>query len=215
VRWTVVLPVKALPAAKSRLLPAAADAGAHARLVEALRSDTLSAARATDGVARVLIVTDQPIAAIGPDGPDGSDRPRVLVQSRPGLNAALTEAAEYIAANWPADGICTLVGDLPALRPADLALALGTAATHDRSFVPDAAGTGTTLLAVRPGTPLRPAFGPDSAARHAADAVPLDAAAGLRCDVDTAADLRAAAGLGVGPATAAALGHVAGFARSL
>jgi 2-phospho-L-lactate guanylyltransferase len=71
------------------------------------------------------------------------------------------------------------------------------------------------MLAVRPGTPLRPAFGPGSAARHVADAVTLDAAPGLRCDVDTAADLQAAAELGVGPATAAALGCLAGFARSL
>jgi 2-phospho-L-lactate guanylyltransferase len=137
------------------------------------------------------------------------------VQTRPGLNAALTEAAEYAAAHWPVDGVAAVVGDLPALQPADLAAALTAAAAHQRCFVPDAAGTGTTMLAALPGTQLRPAFGAGSAARHAAVAVALDAAPGLRCDVDTAADLQAAADLGVGPATAAALSRLAGFARSL
>lgn len=200
-----MLPVKALPAAKSRLLPASSDEAAHRRLVEAVRTDTLSTARAAAGVARVLVVADRP-------GLFGDAE--VLVQSRPGLNSALTEAAEHAARNWPADGIAALVGDLPALRPEELAAALTEAAAHARCYVPDAAGTGTTMLAVRPGTPLRPAFGPASASRHAEAATALAAGPGLRRDVDTEADLWAAAELGLGPATAAALGVAAGFARS-
>jgi 2-phospho-L-lactate guanylyltransferase len=137
-----------------------------------------------------------------------------FVQTRPGLNAALAEAAEHAATSWPADGVVALVGDLPALRPAELAAALDAAAGHDRSFVPDAAGTGTTMLAVRPGTALQPAFGPGSAARHGAAAVALDAGAGLRHDVDTAADLLAATDVGLGPATAAELERAAGLASS-
>jgi 2-phospho-L-lactate guanylyltransferase len=125
------------------------------------------------------------------------------VQTRRGLNAALAEAAEHAVHRWPADGVAALVGDLPALRPAELATALAAATEHPQSFVPDAAGTGTTLLAATPGSSLRPAFGLDSAARHTAWAVPLDAAPGLRHDVDTAADLRSAAALGLGPATSA------------
>jgi 2-phospho-L-lactate guanylyltransferase len=139
VRWTVVLPVKTLPAAKSRLLSASASPAAHRRLVEAVRADTLSAARAAAGVARVLIVTDQP------------GMPDALVQQRPGLNPALAEAAAHAAREWPADGVAALVGDLPALRPEELADALTAAAGHPRAFVPDAEGAGTTLLAVRPG----------------------------------------------------------------
>jgi 2-phospho-L-lactate guanylyltransferase len=80
--------------------------------------------------------------------------------------------------------------------------------------VPDAPGTGTTLLTALPGTPLRPAFGTGSAGRHAGAAVRLDAAAGLRHDVDTAEDLATAAGLGAGPATAAFLAEAAVMARS-
>jgi 2-phospho-L-lactate guanylyltransferase len=201
-RWTVVLPVKTLPAAKTRLLSASASPAAHSRLVEAVRADTLSAARAADGVARVLIVTDR------------AGLPDALVQVRPGLNPALAEAAEHAAREWPTDGVVALVGDLPALRPDELATALAAAAAHPRSFVPDAEGTGTTLLAARAGIALEPAFGPGSAARHGSAAVALDAGPGLRRDVDTAADLRAAAAVGLGPATAAELGRATEFARS-
>jgi 2-phospho-L-lactate guanylyltransferase len=193
VRWTVVIPAKALPDAKSRLTPASDGPAEHVRLVEAIRADTLAAARAAAGVARVLVVSDRP------------GEPEVFVQSRPGLNPALAEAAGYAARTWPADGVAALVGDLPALQPDALSAALARAAGHSRSYVPDAAGTGTTLLAALPGSELRPEFGPGSAARHGQMAVPLPAAASLRQDVDTAADLEAAAELGVGPATAAVL----------
>jgi 2-phospho-L-lactate guanylyltransferase len=201
VRWTVVVPVKTSPTPKSRLLSATADADAHHRLVAAMRADTLAAARAADGVARLLIVTDRP------------GLPDALVQQRPGLNPALTEAAEHAARTWPADAVAALVGDLPALLPTELAAALAAATAHRRSFVPDAAGTGTTLLTACPGTPLAPAFGADSAARHGAAAAVLDAGPGLRCDVDTEADLQAAVAVGLGPATAAVLGLTTGFAH--
>ena len=195
-RWTVVIPVKGLPAAKSRLLPASVDAAAHRRLVEAIRADTVAAARNADPVARVVLVSDRA---------DGSAHPEMLVQTRPGLNAALEEAAAQARRSWPADGIAALVGDLPALRPEELAAALVAAADYPRAHVPDAAGTGTTLLTARPGIALRPAFGPGSAARHGHDSVAIAGRPGLRRDVDTAADLVEAGELGLGLATSAAL----------
>lgn len=197
-----MIPAKALPEAKSRLLPASADAAQHRRLVLAIRADTMAAARAADGVARVLVITDRP------------GLPDALVQAQPGLNAALAEAAAHACRRWPGDGIAALVGDLPALQPEMLAAALADAAEHERAFVPDAAGVGTTLLTARPGVALEAAFGSQSAARHARRAMSLDAAPGLRHDVDTAADLHAAAELGVGPATAAVLAETAEIARS-
>jgi 2-phospho-L-lactate guanylyltransferase len=119
----------------------------------------------------------------------------------------LREAADHARRSWPGDGIAALVGDLPALRPDELQAALTAAAAHPRSFVPDAPGTGTTLLAVTASVPLDPQFGLDSAARHASGAAVLQAGPGLRHDVDTADDLRAAALLGLGPATAAVVGE--------
>ena len=195
-RWTVLIPAKSLPAAKSRLLAATADPAAHTRLVLAIREDTIAAARAAAGVARIVLVTDRPTVA-------GSDP--VLVQSRPGLNAALREGAAHAATHWPGDGVAALVGDLPALRSAELAETLVHAAEHLRAYVPDAQGTGTTMLTAVPDQPLRPAFGAGSAARHSVSAVALPAGPGLRADVDTATDLQTAVALGVGPATDAAL----------
>ena len=86
-----------------------------------------------------------------------------------------------------------------------MASALSRAATHPRAFVADASGLGTTLLTALPGLALSPQFGLDSARRHAETAVALPAPAGLRLDVDTAADLESARELGLGPATRAAL----------
>ena len=184
--------MKSLPAAKGRLADASPDAAAHARLVAAIRADTLAAVGGAAAVARVVLVTDRP-----------TDGELVFVQRVPGLNPALTEAAADAAARWPGDAVAALVGDLPALRGADLDAALRAAAAHPRAFVPDAAGTGTTMLTALPGVTLRPAFGAGSAARHRTDAAELAAAAELRCDVDTAADLDAALALGVGTHTAA------------
>lgn len=194
--WTVVIPAKALPEAKSRLAAMSDGPEQHRLLVEAIRSDTIAAARAARGVARVIVVVDRP----------GADAD-VLVQTSPGLDAAVSDAAAYSTQRWPADGVAALVGDLPALQPAELAEALRAAAGHHRAFVPDAAGTGTTLLAATPGHPLRPQFGLGSAARHQVHAAAIEAGPGLRNDVDDAADLHAAAALGLGDATAAALGE--------
>ena len=200
-----MIPTKSLPEAKSRLLAASGDAAAHARLVLAIRSDTVAAARTAPGVARIIIVTDRPV----PPCPDP-----VLVQTRPGLNSALREGAAYAAKRWPAEGVAALDGDLPALRPEDLGAALAGAASYQRAYVPDTRGTGTTLLTAVPHQPLEPAFGAGSAARHGATAVTLCAGDSRRADVDTAADLQAALALGVGPATTAALTERAAVIRS-
>jgi 2-phospho-L-lactate/phosphoenolpyruvate guanylyltransferase len=200
VRWTVLLPAKSLPGAKSRLTGATGDAAAHRELVLAIRADTIAAARAAEGVSRLVLVVDTAAAA--------RQAPLAFVQTRPGLNAALAEAAADAATRWPAHGVAALVGDLPALLPDDLAAALAQASASGRAFVPDAAGTGTTLLTALPGRPLEPAFGAGSAARHGAGAAVIAAGASLRHDVDTADDLAAAARLGLGPATTAVLAQL-------
>ncbi len=204
-RWTVLIPAKSLPEAKSRLLGATADPDAHARLVRAIRADTIAAARAAAGVARVMIVSDRPV-------PAGQDL--VFVQSKPGLNAALGEGAAHASSRWPGDGIAALVADLPALRAEELADALAQAAGHPRAFVADAQGTGTTLLTAVAGELLAPQFGAGSAERHAASAAHLSAGIGLRSDVDTAADLAAVLAAGIGAATRAVLAEPSGVARS-
>jgi 2-phospho-L-lactate guanylyltransferase len=205
--WTVVLPVKRLGLAKSRLRGALPGVP-HEELALALAADTVRAARACPAVAEVLVVTDDPRAgavlrAVGartvPDLPDA------------GLNAAFRHGA---AAAGPAAAVAALTADLPALRPAELAAALRSGPPGVRRFVADAPGTGTVLLAAPAGVPLQPCFGPGSAAAHSAGgALPLEGDwPTLRRDVDTAADLAAAARLGLGPRTDALVSaHVGGL----
>jgi 2-phospho-L-lactate guanylyltransferase len=199
-RWTVLIPVRTTGAAKTRLATASANPEAHARLVAAIRADTIAAALGAQDVARVVRVLDAPHSI--------EDATLTYVQQAPGLNAALGEAAVMAAARWPEDGVAALVGDLPALRSEELHAALERATSFARAFVPDADGTGTTLLTALPGVPLLPGFGMGSAARHADQAVALAGGAGLRRDVDTEADLEAAATLGLGTATNALLVHL-------
>jgi 2-phospho-L-lactate/phosphoenolpyruvate guanylyltransferase len=194
VRWTVLVPLRALPSAKTRL---ARDLSTeqHAELVAAIRTDTLAAVRASEPVARVVVVGD----VAGPGV--------TLVQHSGGLNGALRDGWAFATRRWPEDGIAALVCDLPALRPAELSAVLDRAAVLSRCYVPDADGTGTTLLAVTRGTDLDPRFGLGSAARHAASgAVAVAAGPGLRQDVDTVEDLAAASGLGLGERTASVIG---------
>lgn len=197
-QWTVLIPLRPLAQAKSRLLDASADRDAHLALVAAMRADTLAACLAAAGVARVVRVLDEPESSAPPGVLD-------FVAGRPGLNAVLAEAAAWAGTQWPGDGVAAVVGDLPSVRPDELADALQQAADEPRAYVPDADGTGTAVLTAGPGQPLDPRFGPGSAARHAEDAARIDAGASVRRDVDTPADLAAALGLGVGPATRAVL----------
>ncbi len=83
-------------------------------------------------------------------------------------------------------------------------MALTAASGFSQAFVPDAAGSGTTLYTALPGAPFQPRFGPGSRLRHReAGAVELDlpGIAGLRRDVDTLDDLCLAARIGLGAKT--------------
>jgi 2-phospho-L-lactate guanylyltransferase len=202
--WTVLLPVKVLARAKSRLAVLAGDR--RGELALALASDTVAAVLACPEVARVVVVTSDPeagplLAALGaivvPDEP--ADRSASLgntglentgalrgagvagvlgdlgVQDQ--LNAALRHGAAVAARRWPGTGLAALTADLPAVSPAELAAALRAAGAAPglAAFVPDAAGVGTTLYAVPPGGEFRPLFGGASRARHAAaGAIELD-----------------------------------------
>jgi 2-phospho-L-lactate/phosphoenolpyruvate guanylyltransferase len=199
--WSLVVPVKVLARAKSRL---AVLAGPHRpALALAMAADTVAAALACPEVARVLAVTDDPDATqvlAGLGALVTSDEPGQ------GLNPALRHGAAIAAARWPGAGIAALAADLPALRPAELGVGLRAAARWEHAFVPDASGSGTTLYAARPGAEFRPRFGPGSAQQHQASGaaeLTLPGLASLRRDVDQPRDLRAASALGVGPRTAA------------
>lgn len=207
--WVVLIPVKRLSAAKTRL-----DVPHRDQVALAMSADTADAAAAAALVDAVVVITDDPRALAALSLAGAPDTPVSVLPDAPraGLNAALRYGARVAATRYPDAGRAALAGDLPALRPAELDRALAVAAAGGgRAFVADAAGTGTVLLCAQAGWELRPAFGPGSRAAHAqSGARDLTGAlgtevAGLRRDVDTPGDLLVAAALGVGPRTSRAL----------
>jgi 2-phospho-L-lactate guanylyltransferase len=205
--WTLVLPVKGGPQAKSRL-------GARSDVAAAIALDCLDAVLGCDVVRRVVVVTSD-AAMRSATRAAGA---QLVAESRPGagLVAAVGDGLTAVraCAPWAAGPAAVLLADLPALRPADLAAALAAAGAELRRnpapamcVVPDADGSGSILLAALSPDALDPAFGPGSLAEHVrrgAARLDLDLPR-LRRDVDTPADLDAALALGVGSRTASAL----------
>lgn len=196
-RWSIVVPVKGTAEGKSRLAPEL-DAEARARLAEAFSLDAIAAVGSATRVHRIIVVTDAtaPIAEhLRHEGVELVDDPRA------GLNPAVLAGLDAVGPAGTAR-VAVLLGDLPCLVAADLDEALRAAEAHPLAFVPDAEGSGTTLVTALPGHPLVPRFGAGSAARHCdAGHVELALREGttLRRDVDTAADLETARALGLGP----------------
>jgi 2-phospho-L-lactate guanylyltransferase len=216
--WSLVIPVKRLSAAKTRLAPL--PTARRSDLALAFVHDCVTAALAAPEVGRVLVVTADDAAAEGlaglgariawePEAADGLDR----------LNAAIAFGAGRSRDERPDLRVGALTGDLPSLRTEELSAVLQLGAEMEgRSFVPDAAGSGTTLLLGAADGTLDPRFGPDSRARHARSGAAELVAVGrsVRQDVDTLADLESALRLGVGVHTAheIGLGLMQGTVRS-
>jgi 2-phospho-L-lactate/phosphoenolpyruvate guanylyltransferase len=200
--YVVLLPVKPPAIGKSRLR-GLADADRTA-LATAFALDTAAACLAVESVGAVLVATDDVAfaGAVGTLGcvaiPDG-----VATD----LNGTLRQTAAEAQRRWPDLVPVALCGDLPALRPEDLAEALAEAgprlAGGTPAYVADADGTGTSLYAA-PYDVFAPEFGIGSALAHDQQGLPVRAdVPTLRRDVDDLEDLRAAAAYGLGPATAA------------
>lgn len=196
--WAVVVPVKRLEVAKTRL---SVDPALRRELALAMATDSVAACLSTPGVVGVVVVTDDEIA-----GPAMRSLGAQVVADEPdaGLNPALLHGASVLLAQHPHTGVVALSSDLPSLTAATLADLLSRAALVETGCVADAAGTGTTVLTARAPSRLAPSFGAGSWQRHRdAGAVDLTEHADprLRRDVDTRDDLADAMKLGCGAAT--------------
>ncbi|WP_328397690.1 2-phospho-L-lactate guanylyltransferase [Nocardia sp. NBC_00416] len=203
-----VIAVKTLESAKSRLAGVLAPPQ-RSRLVLAMLTDTVRAARAVPAIASITVVTPDPVVARATRalGAVVHPEPRNATADPDGLNAALSAAAAALRARHGAVGLLALQADLPALRTAELSAVLAAAPMDTPALVADHVGTGTAALLAPAGVGLRPRFGPDSARHHYEDgALPLHGDwPGLRHDVDTPGDLAAIQELGAGEDTAALL----------
>ncbi len=190
----VVVPVRALEGAKSRL-GAQLDAEERQALVLALFERVLEAARGTAGVGRVIVVS-----------PDGEVLRRAaragalpLRQQSGDLNAGLVQAADLAAAMGVA-AVLVLPADLPAINPAEVRRLVESASASARpgrplvALVPDRHGGGTNALLVSPPRAIPFRFGEGSRSLHAtearaAGAVYLELDGPLSLDIDTPDDL--------------------------
>ena len=191
----VLLPVKRLDQAKSRL----ADLGAQQRrsLALAFMRDTLEVVSRLPALDEIVVATDDATVRQA-----ALDYPGVRVApGGDGLNEDIASTAADVRLRRPGVRLLVLCADLPALRPAEVEHLLSQ---PDASVaVPDRHGSGTT--AILSTVELTPRFGEGSLAAHLRDGAVAftDAGPGLRCDVDTPADLAYARGLGLGPHTRA------------
>lgn len=201
-RFAVIVPVKPPARAKSRL----ATLGDPARvdLVRAFAFDTVSAAMESRAVALVLVVTDDAtlaaeISALGASViPDGGSE----------LNESLVQAAAEASRRAPGLTIAAVCADLPALTGLELTAVLESCPPSGTAFLPDAAGTGTTMYVATDVTAFGPRFGIDSAAAHrdsGAEQLAWPPESAARRDVDTPEDLESLRATGLGAHTRAAL----------
>jgi 2-phospho-L-lactate guanylyltransferase len=193
----VVIPVRALEGAKSRL-GAVLDAEERRELVERLLRATVAAALDTPGVTRVIVVSSDPeVIAVGEAiGATG------VRQASAGLNPGIVEARDAVPAAG-AHRLLVLPGDLPGITPADIAALLAVADAASASpgaprlvvvLATDRHGRGTNALLLQPPAVIEPAFGGDSREAHrrlaaAAGAVYAETPDRLELDLDTPDDL--------------------------
>ena len=215
-RWTLVVPLKPPVEGKSRLSWWLAP-GPRMSLVRAMTADTLAAAAAAERVDRIVVVTsDADTVRRAREVAVGAVVDVVDEPEPAGLNRAALAGIDHARRVEPTHGVGVLLGDLPALHPADVDEALAAAAAHPLGIVTDATGLGTTLLTALPGVPVRPAFGTGSAQLHLDRGhvrIALAPGSGLGHDVDVPDDLPAVIALGVGDRTRRVLRVVGSLPR--
>jgi 2-phospho-L-lactate guanylyltransferase len=104
--------------------------------------------------------------------------------------------------------IVAVCADLPALTSPEFTAVLDACPRSGTAFLPDAAGTGTTMYFAADDAAFAPHFGIDSADAHLeSGAMPIawSSDSPARRDVDTPEDLESLRALGLGAHTRAAL----------
>jgi len=192
--WAVI-PVKPLRGALRRLTPAL-EAPVRRELQVAMLTDVLTACAGAIDLTGVMVVTSDPQAREMAERIAGA---RVVPDHDPprGMNAAVVRGLVAVAAAG-AEVALVLTADLPLAQPEDIAQVLSAAPPRPSVvLVPSWDGTGTNAMLLRPPAALSPRLGPDSLARHRAQAkgrglaLALEQLPRLALDIDTPRDLAA------------------------
>lgn len=189
-RVCAIVPQKSLALAKGRLRVVLRPEARAALSLRFLRI-VCGALRASPGVEQLIVMTPDPrvLAEAGAWGV------RAVFDPRPEVNAAL--AAVLAARVSRTHAALIVAGDLPLLRPADIAGLLSAVDSGALGVAPAKDGTGTNALLIPAGVLFRPAYGDGSLAAHRRLGRALGlrivevARPGLAFDVDTPEDLAA------------------------
>lgn len=176
--WDVVVPVKDLGVAKSRLRR---DRGGVSELALAFALDTVSAVQDSREAGTIIIVSNDMRVRAAAKG--------ILFVDDPGLGLNGAVSAGLRAAGT--GRVAVLTADLPGIKPEDLDRVLRDAGRYERAMVADHSGRGTTML-TSSGASVDPQFGGGSRWRHERQGhvvLPVPLASALRWDIDTAEDL--------------------------
>lgn len=187
--WAII-PVKGTDLGKQRLA-GVLDGPDRKNLVAAMLGHVVTVVQAAKGIDQVALLGTSRHGL-----PESLD---LLPDPGTGLNLALSSAVAT-AVQAGAARVVIVFADLPQLTSDEVAL---LAAAPDIAAAPDRHGTGTNALSLPlpAASGFTLAFGPDSFARHQAEAarigLPLTAirSPGLQRDIDEPADLPDAAGL--------------------
>lgn len=193
-RFYILIPSRALDSGKTRLAPVLGPKERRAFSRKSLRH-VATIARAVAGSGQTVVISGSG-EVLGLARRLGV---RAVAERRPGLNAAVTQGVRF-ARDHRALAMLVVHADLPEIRKNDLLRALQTLARHGGAMLaPDSKREGTNALALRTAAAFRFHFGPDSFAKHLAEArrrklrVRVVQCAGLGRDVDTPEDYQALA----------------------
>jgi 2-phospho-L-lactate guanylyltransferase len=192
--WALV-PAKRLEGALRRLAPAL-PRPVRRELQVAMLRDVFGACAGSDALAGLLVVTSDPEVAALARAAAGA---KVVADHEPprGMNGAVARGLGELSGRGAAAAL-VMTADLPLAQPEDIAAILAAAPPPPSVvLVPSHEGTGTNAMLLRPPRALDPHLGPDSLARHLAQARWRGMRAlrlerpGLALDIDTPADLAA------------------------
>jgi len=196
----LLMPVRSLAAAAARLEiePVARD-----DVARAVFEDTLASALSCRAVREVVVISADPAVRSSAESLGAEALP---CEAHFSFLGVLT-AAEHKLSTRPRLASAALVGDLPALEPQELRLALtGLSVSRPTVFVRAFNGTAATLLANRAGSVAHSLRSRSRLGRRPGREFEVGRdLPGLRCRARTMEGLRLASYLGLGPRTAAAL----------
>jgi 2-phospho-L-lactate/phosphoenolpyruvate guanylyltransferase len=184
-----LLPFRGLDDPKSRL-GGVLSAGERGDLAFDLLRQAIDA-MLDGGIERLAVITlDERLAGAGLD-----PRAEIIVQHGRGLNAAVHQGQAWAMVGG-ANGLLTVLPDLPLFSADDVRALLAAATPEGAVIAPDRHGLGTNALLLAPPDAIPPSFGIDSAPRHRlaltlADIPVTDIQRpGTHLDLDTPDDLK-------------------------